>query len=382
MWGNAANDVWIPNGGYAWHWNGSTFTQDTGYLSFQGYIKPLWGRATNDVWAPGDSFNMNHYNGTMWTNVPIGLMGPSYAPSGLSGFSAAANDVWLTTIYGGLVHGDGTTFSWVEQSAKSSNRKAIWAASPTDVWVVGDGDARHYDGTTWSDKTMPAHGTLNAVWGLSPTNIYAAGDGGTLLHYDGTSWTKISGIPTTTWNLYAIWASGPSDVYAIGYLGNLSHYDGMTWTSMWSQATTNHIYGLTGFGANDIWGVTENGGVVHKTATGWTKQTLSSYHLYAIWGAAANDIWAAGFNGFVYHYNGMAWSEVVTPAKMDYADIHAIAGRSATDVTMTGSNGLVYHYDGTTWTRQLSGSSAWVRGMAIAGTKTFIVGDTGTIIQK
>ena len=42
-------------------------------------------------------------------------------------------------------------------------------------------------------------------------------------------------------------------------------------------------------------------------------------------------------------------SVVVTPAKMDYADIRAIRGRSANDIYMTGSNGAVYHYNGTTW---------------------------------
>jgi len=382
IWGNSINDVWFTNGGTAWHWDGQAFTQGMGSLSYQGYIKPMWGRASNDIWAPGDGFNLNHYNGTAWSSVPLGVQGPSFVPSGLSGFSAAANDVWVTTIYGGLIRGTGTTFDWVEQSAVSADRKAIWAAAPDDVWVVGEGNARHFDGTAWSDRTIPAHGTFNAIFGLAANNIYAAGDGGTIFQYNGTTWTKIPNIPTTTWSMYAIWASSPSDVYVMGYLGNLSYYNGTTWTSMWSGATTNHVYGLHGFGTNDLWGVTENGGVIHKTAAGWTKQTLSQYHLYAIWGAAANDIWAAGFNGFVYHYNGTSWSEVVTPAKMDYADIRAIRGRSASDIYMTGSNGAVYHYNGTTWTRELSGSSAWTRGIGFAGAKTFIVGDDGSIIQK
>jgi photosystem II stability/assembly factor-like uncharacterized protein len=92
--------------------------------------------------------------------------------------------------------------------------------------VVGDGDARHYDGVSWSNKTILAHGTFNAIFGLAANDIYAAGDGGTIFHYNGSAWSKIANIPTTTWHMYAIWASSPSDVYVMGYLGNLSHYNG------------------------------------------------------------------------------------------------------------------------------------------------------------
>jgi hypothetical protein len=383
IWGAASNDVWFTNGSTAWHWNGSTFTTGSGSLSYGGFVEPLWGLASNDVWSPGGNGYLDHYDGTTWAHVNVNLASTSYSPSGLSGFSATASDVWFTSIYGGLVHGDGaSSWSWVSQPASFSNRKAIWSAATSDVWAVGDGNARHYDGTAWADRTLPGHATLNAVFGLSPTNIYAAGDNGTILHYDGTSWSTVAGIPTTTWHMYAIWASSASDVYVIGYLGNLSHYDGSTWTSMHSGATLNHVYGLYGFGANNIWGATENGGVIHKTASGWTQSTVSPYHLYAIWGAAANDIWTAGFNGYVYHYNGTSWSEVVTPAKADYAAITAIRGRAANDIYMTGGNGRVYHYDGTTWSRQLSGTSSVTHGIAFSGAKTFIVGDSSTIISQ
>jgi hypothetical protein len=308
-----------------------------------------------------------------------GLDGQGFIHGGLAGYSAAANDVWFTTTYGGVAHGDGTTFAWTDVPARILNRNAVWSSSASDVWVVGDA-TRHFDGTTWSDITLPPTATLRAVFGLGANNIYAAGDSGSIVHFDGSTWTKVSGIPTTTWNLYAIWASGPSDVYAIGYLGNLSHWDGSTWTSAWSGATTNHVYGLYGFSATDIWGVAQNGTIIHKDSSGWTHTTHGTYDLLAVWGIAANDVWAVGKFGSTYHWNGTAWSVVATPATSDYADLSAIRGRASNDVWAAGSNGALYHWDGSTWSRALSGSSARINGMTIAGTSLYAVGDYGTIL--
>jgi hypothetical protein len=383
VWGNGPNDVWLTNGTYAWNWNGSTWTQK-GYLSFGGYIKGMWGRAPNDVWSPGDGYNLDHWNGTEWTDVPHGLDGQGTIYSGLAGYSASANDVWFTTTYGGIAHGDGTDFAWVDFPGKpSSSKRGVWASGANDVWAVGDnGQVRRWNGTAWSNVTIPPAGRLNAIYGTSASNIYAVGDSGTILHYNGTAWTKITGIPTTTWHMYAVWASGPNDVYAIGHLGNLSHWNGSAWTSAHSGATLMHVYGLFGFGANDIWGAAEDGRIIHKTAAGWSTTTNGTYDLRAIWGAAPNDVWAVGDYGSTYHWNGTAWSAVPTPATADYANLRSIIGRSANDVYAVSESGLVYHWNGTAWSRQLSGTQHALRGVTIAGNKLFAVGDYGTILSR
>ena len=148
-----------------------------------------------------------------------------------------------------------------------------------------------------------------------------------------------------------------------------------------SGATTNHVYGLYGFSATDIWGVAQNGTIIHKDATGWTKSTHGTYDLYAVWGIAANDVWAVGKFGSTYHWDGTAWTAVATPATMDYADLHSIRGRASNDVWAGGSNGALYHWDGSTWTRALSGTNAAIDGMAFAGSTLYAAGDYGTILQ-
>lgn len=381
MWGTTANDVWLTDGTYGWHWDGSAWTKDAGFLSFGGTIKPLWGRASNDVWSPGDRTRLDHYDGTSWKSVAHGLDEGGYVRFGIGGCSVSATDVWLSTAYGGLAHGDGTTFAWVKKPPPLVSRNAVWATGPSDIWVLG-GTARHFNGTTWSDATLPPYAELRAVWGASASDVYAAGDGGTLLHFDGTKWSKISGIPTTTWNLNALWGSGPSDIYAMGSNGNLSRWDGSTWKSAWSGATTQNIRGLWGFGPADIWGVGDGGTIIHKTPAGWTKDTRGS-DLKAVWGAAANDIWAVGKNGSTVHYDGTSWNSVANPAQMDYATLYALRGSSASDVWAAGDNGSLYHYDGTSWKRALSGTPEILSGMWwSAATGYYLVGRNGTILRR
>ncbi|MEO8841255.1 MAG: hypothetical protein ABI591_03710 [Kofleriaceae bacterium] len=380
LYGTASNNVWLSNGSQVFHWNGSAWAAG-GYLSSNGYVVPMWGRGADDIWSPGGAYAVDHYDGTTWHSLDVNFATNGYIHNGLAGFSASATDVWLTTTYGGLAHGDGTTFGWVDEGARIQNRNTIVATSASNAWVLGEGPARHWDGSAWNDVTMPATGYLHGAFALSPTNIYAAGDSGSLIHYDGTSWTKITGIPTQTWTLYAVWASGPSDVYAIGYLGNLSHWDGSTWTSAWSGATTNHVYGLHGFSATDIWGAAQNGTIIHKTATGWTSTHPGTYDLYSVWGASANDVWVGGEFGHTFHWNGTAWSEVTTPATTDYADLHAIRGTSSTDVWAAGGNGMLYHWDGTAWSRMQSGTSSKINSLAYVGSTLFGAADYGTIVH-
>ena len=58
--------------------------------------------------------------------------------------------------------------------------------------------------------------------------MYASGVGGTLLHFDGTSWAPI-GLGITE-NLTGIWGSSSADVFVVNDLGGILHFDGQSWT--------------------------------------------------------------------------------------------------------------------------------------------------------
>ena len=71
------------------------------------------------------------------------------------------------------------------------------------------------------------------------------GAGGTILFYDGTSWTaQASG---TTGFLFGVSALDESHVWAVGAGGTILFYDGTSWTAQESGATD----GLQGVSALD-----------------------------------------------------------------------------------------------------------------------------------
>ena len=74
----------------------------------------------------------------------------------------------------------------------------------------------------WMTVTNPAARTLRGMWSSSDSNIVAVGDGGTIVQYDGSTWTPpVSGV---TANLRAVWGSGSTNIYAVGDNGTVLHY--------------------------------------------------------------------------------------------------------------------------------------------------------------
>ena len=90
------------------------------------------------------------------------------------------------------------------------------ATAPNDVWVVGENDEQnaivvHFDGTAWTrgePLSSSVYG-LSDVWASSSSDVYAVRDQA-LLHYNGTSWSKISGVGGNR-----VWGLSRNDVFIL-----------------------------------------------------------------------------------------------------------------------------------------------------------------------
>ena len=99
----------------------------------------------------------------------------------------------------------------------------VWGSSSSDVFAVGvNGTILHYDGTSWSAMTSGTTVLLYGIWGSSASDVFAAGVSGTILHYNGTTWSAMTS--GTGYSLYGIWGSSGSDVFAVGECGTVLHY--------------------------------------------------------------------------------------------------------------------------------------------------------------
>ena len=80
------------------------------------------------------------------------------------------------------------------------------------------------------------------IWGRSDSDVYAVGNGGTVLHHDGSSWSKLSS--GTTADLHAVWGpSSGSDAFVVGK-GGAARRCTAGGCSQMNSGTTLDLYGV------------------------------------------------------------------------------------------------------------------------------------------
>jgi hypothetical protein len=215
----------------------------------------------------------------------------------------------------------------------------IWGDAANDVFTVGAGTILHYDGTTWTPMNPGTILRLEGVWGSAANDVFAVG--GVVLHYDGTSWTAMN--TGTTKALNSVWGRSGTDVFAFG--GTILHYDGASWTSTDpGEAQAFSGGGAWGDPTTDVFAVGSNGAILRYDAP-HTMPSGTSAQLHAVWGNSANDVFAVGEGGTIVHFDGASWS--LSGGGTGAGKLLAVWGNSATDVLAAGADTV--HYDGASW---------------------------------
>ncbi|HKW40089.1 MAG TPA: Ig-like domain-containing protein, partial [Gemmatimonadales bacterium] len=171
------------------------------------------------------------FNDTTWSPQSSGTTDTLFSVGKVPGLPAD----FAVGAGGTILHYDGV--SWTTQTSGTTNDlDFVEVLSPTDVYALGAGGTMlHYDGTTWS--AVPIGGlttTLRAAdYAVSDsgavTGYFVVGDSGTILHSsNGVNWTaQASG---TTHDLFAVAVASDSNAVAVGALGTIMYYDGKTWS--------------------------------------------------------------------------------------------------------------------------------------------------------
>jgi len=232
-----------------------TWTVDT--LAYPNEIQTsmgnIWGSSENDVYAVGHCTTIKgtmwHYNGSTWEPVVLtksigGNIAGHHNIENVFGFSE--NDVWAVGYFsdaffdtsimnfnwfdsGLVIHYDGV--EWQEVTKLPTEQlTAIWGTSSNDLWVGGfHGGLFHYDGTTWTQDSIPipeAYDTtyfsmFDVIVGSSFDNIYARyrrePGGAWFLHYDGTEWRVVTHDSAD--RLKRLWVSEFGTLFSVGTLG-------------------------------------------------------------------------------------------------------------------------------------------------------------------
>jgi hypothetical protein len=268
---------------------------------------------------------------------------------------------------------------------------AVSASSSTNAWAVGENCSAvcktltvHWNGTSWSKVASPNAGSganaLSGVYTFSATDAWAAGDYCTtsacavedtlILHWNGTSWSKVtSPNPSSVVNvLTGVSGTSGGDVWAAGYMIGASgsdntlivHWNGTAWSVVNSPNPSKT-------GANLLNAV----GAVSATSA---------------WAGGTYDTSTATAANLALRWNGTAWSKVKAPNPS--ATFDGIFGVSATSVgnvwavgtadTTAPGSALILHWNGTSWSKVNSPNPAGANLSAVSadsGTDAWAVGD-------
>ena len=227
----------------------------------------------------------------------------------------------------------------------------IFGFSPNDFWLVGGSLVYHCTGggrATLYRLLDGLHvmtstdGILRASWGTSSKNMYFVGDKGTIIHFDGTTWTNLPKV--TPYDLGSIYGTSDHDIWACGWNSStgksaLLHFNGVSWTSdpLSNTVATENMWACDSAGVTFAY--SGGGWLERKRDSGpWIRDSGVPNGLpdgtnigIGFRGNSPNDIIAAGGWGTVAHWSGKSWK------KYDQFFDYSQAFYGAADVSMKGN---------------------------------------------
>jgi hypothetical protein len=300
MWGPAPGELWVVGSAYA-HLRGGSWTVLDDDDALATNVIGVWGSSAQDVWAVTDSLRLKQFDGAGWREhwdspVPFeGIWGTS------------ASDLHVCGGQGTVQRFDGNHWATDRLAGWQACRSMDGPSATLAVASTGGAFAYLFDGSDWV-RTSTGVGMAGGIWVDASGIAMAAGPPGTVLRFDGATWTPLA--TGSTAQVHTVWGNAPDDVWAAGTGGTLLHYDGSAWTPA-ASGVTSTIHRLWGNDAANIYAVAEgpsSGGLILRyDGAQWGVEHSTDMPLRAIHGRTADDVFAAGDGGTIVRWDGTAW---------------------------------------------------------------------------
>lgn len=284
------------------------------------------------------------------------------------------------------------------KAGTTSFLRGIWGTGPADIFAVGySGTVIHYDGSTWSQVPQTLFSRmLTDVWSAGPTSeVLVVGSDGVLLRHDRTtkSWSKELVDARGSGVLNGIWGAG-GELFAPGWHGisdNLQprwvihHQDGTQWNEVFKPAAGEYVWqrqmiGVWGTSATNVF-VVGSSHLFHRTSAGWGDTFLNGKTFNAVHGTGASHAVAVGTGGEVYRYDGSTWTDV-KPQGLGQTLLLGVWAGAKDEVYVVGNDGAAFLLDDTSFKPLCTGTrqrlwDVWGDGQG----KVYAVGDGGTVLR-
>jgi len=240
--------------------------------------------------------------------------------------------------------------SWVFETGMDTRHNAVWAISPTNVWVAShNGAVYQYDGAWRQDTDLGSAFNMSVRGDPSGTVLnVGTSDGAVFQREGGGTWSVQTQLGAGLMvNGFDIKTGSGSWTVADSYGSHSSIY---RYAGEWTLQTT--IAGVDLFDIYVVWDDSYFGYAVGgklSPATGyifswdggdWALQTAAPDVIFhCVWGADSRHVWAGDNGGRIYFFDGSSWTlETVTSSGM----INRIAGLNAGRVWAVGNDGQIY----------------------------------------
>src|SRR5262249_6315517 len=233
----------------------------------------------------------------------------------------------------------------------------------------------------WSSTTAPQKTRMFSVFAAATNAVFAVGDSGTVFRYNGTAWSLLTGVPTTTLRLYAVWAASPTDVYAGGAQGIAYRRNGTSWPPMGSTlTTTDTLTAISGSSALNILAVGNKGTVLRWNGTSWTKptQSVTTQRFWAVQTLSTTEAYMIGEGAILVKFDGATFTNAST---FNISECVALFSAGATNGTFAGCTiGLTFvTRSGITTALSLSGT--YEGASMVNASSGFVAGDFSSILR-
>lgn len=362
------NGVWVSSptlafavgGNSVFRFNGSTWSSET-VPALQANLTSVWGSSPTDVYAAGSGGVVLHYDGSSWVQVPRVTGGEALAVTGsgstafvtgknfvatasrsaqtLLAYAPQLNAVWAVDANTAFAVGEsGIVWRYNNGAWQRLDTgvlyalKDVWAPSANRVFAVGEGASGgaamlQYDGSTWSEVTLPSTGFLASISGVSSTQAVAMSRFSPLLTWDGSSWQAAAGT-TPSDNASAIWGTSPTDYLVVGSSGYAARFDGVSLTPIASVPSQRALVSVWGSGPSNYYAGTNNGELFRFNGTSWSQIIVPNAGAWRVWGSGASSLYTLSLNGLIGRYDGTTWTQLRAVSGDDvFWDLHGTSNR-------------------------------------------------------
>jgi len=341
VWGSAAEEVWAV-GAEILHFNGRKWSP---VLRAERFLLDVYGTGADNVWAVGEAGVVYAKRGATWERQYIGTTADLY------GVWAHGRVVWAVGTGSTIRVKDARDWYTLTPPAPGLTFTGVWGTGPEDVWVTSErsGEALfHWNGRAWSSVRLP-FSALYGISGKSSSDILVVGEEGAA-HYDGGAWkVTVSSAPS---RLLGAWQA-PDGKVVVGSAGRVQRAaQGGSWRAM-DQGSRADFVSVSASGT-DRWWLGDGSNV-------WVGPDVAgpvSGPSHAFAGQAPGRLWAAGDFGRVNLYtwdtHGGGTNFFYLPQNFHFRGVYPLTGMLAWVVGVDSATGksLIVQLDGhTSWTQ-------------------------------